>query len=110
MVILENGQIITDLYTKPTDKHIYVDRNSSHPSNVKKSLPCGLGIRIQRICSRDSDNFKQREKFKSYIRKSGYCSNFIETQLTKVDKLKRSDLLQYKQNNNKQKRVPRVVT
>ena len=27
MVILEKGQIITNLYTKPTDKHIYVDRN-----------------------------------------------------------------------------------
>ena len=44
MVILENGQIITDLYTKPTDKHIYVDRKSSHPSNVKKLLPLVMDL------------------------------------------------------------------
>ena len=110
MVILENGQIITDLYTKPTDKHIYVDRKSSHPTNVKKSLPYGLGIRLKRICSRDSDYIKRRGELKCYLRKRGYSSNFIETQLIKVDKLKRSDLLQYKQTNNKQKRVPLVVT
>ena len=110
MVILENGHIITDLYTKPTDKHIYVDRKSSHPSNVKKSLPYGLGIRLRRICSRDSDYIKRRGELKSYLRKRGYSSKFIETQLTKVDRLKRSDLLQYKQKNNNQKRVPLVVT
>ena len=49
-------------------------------------------------------------ELKCYLRKRGYSSNFIETQLIKVDKFKRSDLLQYKQTNNKQKRVPLVVT
>ena len=46
MVILENGQIITDLYTNPTDKHINVDKKSSHPSNVKKYLPYRFGKHI----------------------------------------------------------------
>ena len=85
MVILEKGKIITDLYTKPTDKHIYVDRKSSHPLSVKKSLPYGLGIRLRRICSRESDYLKRRQELKSYLRKREYSSAFIERQLVKVD-------------------------
>ena len=110
MVILEKGQIITDLYTKPTDKHIYVDRKSSHPLSVKKSLPYGLGIRLRRICSRESDYLKRKGVLKSYLRKRGYSSTFIESQLVKVDKMDRSDLLVYKDKKKNQNRVPLVVT
>lgn len=31
----EEGKLVTDLYTKPTDKHLYVNCNC-HPENVKK--------------------------------------------------------------------------
>ena len=110
IVILEKGQIFTDLYTKPTDKHIYVDRKSNHPLSVKKSLPYGLGIRLRRICSRESDYLKRRQELKLYLRKRGYSSAFIERQLVKVDKLKRSDLLSYKPKKQNQNRVPLVVT
>jgi hypothetical protein len=36
---------ITDLYTKPTDKHLYLHINSSHPESTKKSIPYGLALR-----------------------------------------------------------------
>ena len=110
MVILEKGQIITDLYTKPTDRYIYVDRKSSHPLSVKKSLPYSLGIRLRRICSRESDYLKRRGELKSYLQKRGHSSTFIESQLVKVDKMDRSDLLVYKDKKKNQNRVPLVVT
>ncbi|KAH3733520.1 hypothetical protein DPMN_039949 [Dreissena polymorpha] len=33
---IRNGRLQTDLYTKPTDKHLYLHRNSSHPESTKK--------------------------------------------------------------------------
>ena len=110
MVILDDGSIETDLFTKPTDKHIYVNKNSNHPASVKKSLPYGLGIRIGRICSRESDYVSRRKELKSYLRKRGYSSRFIEGQLEKVDKMKRSDLLSYKPKEKNKDRVPFVIT
>ena len=50
-ILLENDKITTDLYSKPTDKHQYVQYASDHPTNVKKAIPYGLGIRLRRICS-----------------------------------------------------------
>ena len=89
---------------------IYVQKNSNPPASVKKSLPYGLGIRIRRICSRESDYIKRRKELKSHLRKRGYSSRFIEGQLQKVDKIDRSDLLTYKTKEEKNDRVSLVIT
>ena len=64
----------------------------------------------RRICSRESDYLKRRGELKSYIRKRGYSSKFIESQQVKVDKMDRSDLLVYKDKKKNQNRVPLVET
>ncbi|KAH3809194.1 hypothetical protein DPMN_137555 [Dreissena polymorpha] len=33
---IRNGRLQTDLYTKPTDKHLYLHKDSSHPESTKK--------------------------------------------------------------------------
>ena len=38
-VYLKDGQIGTDLYTKPTDKHQYLHVDSCHPFHCKASIP-----------------------------------------------------------------------
>ena len=110
MVIIDGDRIETDLYTKPTDKHIYVQSKSNHPKSVKKSLPYGLALRIKRICSRERDYLKHREELKAHLRKRGYSSRFLEFQICKVDKLERSNLLQYRKQKKTNERVPLVIT
>ena len=39
IVRLENDQIKTDLYVKPTDKHQYLRTESCHPIHCKASIP-----------------------------------------------------------------------
>lgn len=108
-ISIEKGFLSTDLYSKPTDKHMYLNKKSSHPESTKKSIPFGLGIRARRICSTDEGYFKQREKIKTNLRKCGYSNKDVEDQLAKVDKLNRSDLLNYRKNNKKCNRVPFVL-
>ena len=50
-VINSNGKISTDLYTKPTDTHQYLNWTSCHPRHTKTSIPYSLALRLRRICS-----------------------------------------------------------
>ncbi len=53
MVVKRGGIVETDLYCKPTDTHQYLQRGSCHPWHVKKAIPYGQALRIQRISSDD---------------------------------------------------------
>ena len=111
LIKIQDGIISTDLYTKPTDKHQYVQFKSNHPSTMKKSIPYGLGIRIKRICSNAENYTKQRFILKKQLIERGYSGRCIENQLQRVDNLDREELLQrkaaVKPNSD---RVPLVVT
>ena len=48
-VILENGKLTTDLYSKSTDKHQLLYSTSCHPKHTKTSLPYCLALCVRRI-------------------------------------------------------------
>ena len=110
LVKLENGHLYTDLYVKPSDKQLYLNSSSNHPPNTKKGLAYGLGLRIRRICEKESDYLQHRQELKLQLRRRGYSGKLIETQLRKVDKLDRDELLGMKRQDKNAKRVPLVVT
>ena len=49
------GGLNTDLYTKPTDAHAYLQYESCHPPHIKKSLPYSQAIRLCRICNKQDE-------------------------------------------------------
>ena len=70
-VLLEDGKITTDLYTKPTYEHQYLLHSSCHPSYTKTAIPFSLALRLRRICSPD-ETFKRRtDELKSFLDKRG---------------------------------------
>ena len=103
--------IETDLYTKPTDQHLYLHSNSDHPSSMKQAIPYGLGIRLRRICSDDKSYGGNRKVLKEQLYKRGYKKSQVERQLKKVDSLERDDLLnQIHVNEQRHDRLPLVLT
>jgi len=64
-VYLKDGHIQTDLYTKPTDTHQYLDTRSCHPRHCKTAIPYSQALRLRRICSEEM-NFKKRLKELNY--------------------------------------------
>jgi len=105
-----HGVVTTDLYTKPTDKHMYVNCKSDHPNNVKKAIPYGLGIRLKRICSKEEDYTRHRQQLKKHLRKRGYSRKFVEQQLKKADQKDREGLLHNTRKKERMERVPLVLT
>ena len=109
LVRLKDGRLETDLYSKPTDKHLYLQSKSSHPPHTKNAVPYGLGIRIKRICQNEDDYQTRRKELKAQLRKRGYSGKHIEGQLRRVDTIPREQLLHYI-GKNKSGRVPLVLT
>ena len=48
---LVDGFIHTDIYSKPTNNHIYLWHNSAHPAHCTKAIPYGVATRVRRNCS-----------------------------------------------------------
>ena len=71
-IILENGKLTTDLYSKPTDKHQYLYSTSCHPKHTKTSLPYCLALRLRRICSTDILFQKRANEMKHHLLQRGY--------------------------------------
>ncbi|KAH3821923.1 hypothetical protein DPMN_123691 [Dreissena polymorpha] len=91
----------------PTDKQLYIRKDSCKPPSSKRSFAYGLGLRTRRICEQEEDYKKHRNDLKLQLRRRGNSGKFVEGQLQKVDALSRTDVLG---KNTQNDRVPLVVT
>ena len=64
---LVDGFIQTDVYSKPTDSHLYLSPSSAHPKHVFKAIPFGVASRLRRNCSEDNFLKKRLEEYKGYL-------------------------------------------
>ena len=95
-VKLIDGKIETDLYSKPTDCHNYLQWNSCHPRSTKKGIPYSQALRLRRICSNPIDFTKRLHMLEGYFRKGGYPPKYIKPAFLGVKAIPRLDTLQYK--------------
>ena len=106
---VKEGNMTTDVYSKPTDKHQYLSPSSCHPKHCFKSIPFSQAIRVKRICS-TVETIKQRlGDLRHHLKKRGYNDKVIESGFSKASEINRNDLLVYKEKKIN-KRVPLVLT
>ena len=69
---LVEGELMTDLFVKPTDTHQFLDPSSSHPYHCKKGIPYSQALRLNRICS-DNESFDKRcDDLEGWLMERGY--------------------------------------
>ena len=95
-VITENGKLVFNLYTKPTDSHLYLRWSSCHLIHTKRNLPYSLSLRIRRICTKISDFEKHAKELKLYLLARGYKLKNIKDSINKARKLSRNEILNSK--------------
>ena len=105
---LQNGYIVTDIYSKPTDSHLYLPFSSSHPNHCKRAIPYGVALRIKRNCSNNIFLEKRCQEYKSYLKQQQYNSNLVDKQFNKAMELERSEILKTK-TKTKKKTFPLVL-
>ena len=108
-VILENGKLTTDLYSKPTDKHQYLYSTSCHPRHTKTSLPYCLALRLRRICSTDTLFQKRTHEMKHHLLQRGYKKGCTQDAINKASSVTREKALTNKRSQKILKRVPFVI-
>ena len=50
-IYIEQSKLHTRLYTKPTDRHMYLNYFSEHPISLKKFIPYSQILRLKKIHS-----------------------------------------------------------
>ena len=93
---IQNGQIETTLYRKPTDRNQYLMPSSCHPRQTTKSIPYSLATRIIRICSNPQDRNKELEILKQNLLERDYKIETIERAIEKAKLIPRFQLLKPK--------------
>ena len=106
---LVDGFIQTDVYSKPTDSHLYLPPSSAHPRHVFKAIPFGVASRLRRNCSEDAFLTKRLEEYKGYLVDQGYPKDLVSNGFSKAAKIPRTDLLKPKAKDSK-KIFPFVLT
>ena len=106
---VKEGNMTTDLYSKPTDKHQYLSPSSCHPKHCFKSIPFSQAIRVKRICSTVETTKQRLGDLRHHLKKRGYNDKVIESGFSKASEINRNDLLEYKEKKIN-KRVPLVLT
>ena len=109
-VILDNGKIKTDLYTKPTDTHQYLNWTSCHPRHTKAAIPYSLALRLRRICSENNFFEKRARELFNILLDRGYKPKHIKQSIARARQTTRREALRIDSNTDNTERVPLVVT
>ena len=105
----DNGNINTDLYTKPTDTHQYLHRRSCHPYRCMSTIPYSQALRLRRICSEDDNYLFRTKELATFLTNRGYEKSEVQQQIDRATNIERLQTL--KASNRKTlERVPMVVT
>ena len=105
---LRDGFIITDIYAKPTDSHLYLPFYSSHPPHCKRAIPYGVALRIKRNCSTDEFLQNRQDEYKGYLKSQNYPGDPVDKQFQKALRIPRPELLT-KKNKSDKKVFPLVL-
>ena len=87
------NRLKTDLYSKPTDTHQFLEFSSCHPFHTKRSIPYSQTLRLRRICSEDKDFYKRVAELKGYLKTRGYDMAMVEKQVLEAMRISRDEAL-----------------
>ena len=90
---IRSGQIVTDLYRKPTDRNQYLLTSSCHPAHVTNNIPFSLALRIVRICSDTASRDSRLDELKSLLLSRNYKPGIINAAMEKAKSIPRSEAL-----------------
>lgn len=92
----DKNEICTSLYTKPMNKHKYLQASSNHPIHLKNSLFFSQGLRVVRICSSFSDRLSHLMLMYKKFLDRGYNTKVLYQTLTNLCTYSRDNALKPK--------------
>ena len=69
---IKNGKIVTSLYEKPMNLHLYIPPHSAHPPGLLPGIVYGTLFRIHTLCSDNEDKQLRTRLFFQRLKARGY--------------------------------------
>ena len=91
-----NRELITTLYNKPTDTHLYLHYTSAHQDSILTKGPYSQYLRLRRICSLDEDFRTNAKNLTGYYLKRGYPLNSLKKHFQRANTFTQDQLLEVK--------------
>ena len=88
-ITLLDNKLETSIYSKPTDAHIYLNANSSHPRSQIRGIAKGVALRLRRICSQDRDFQEKSKLYSKFLIDCGHDSNHVYNAFKEVESMTR---------------------
>ena len=101
-----NMELKSTIYTKPTDKKLYLNFASNHTLHTKKSIPFSQLLRLKRIVSDPIELKTQITLMTNAFRLRNYPEVVLNNALIKLEKIDRDTLFKYK---TKVKKIDRPI-
>ena len=90
---IENNQLHTRVYHKPTDNKQYLHYTSCHPLQQKNAIPYGLLVRAKRICTKEEHFIMEAKTTINKLRDRKYPESILTRAVNKILQVTRTQLL-----------------
>ena len=87
---IKEGQIILDLYRKPTDRNKYLLPDSFHSYSIIENIPLSLAIRITRICTEPYTREQRYSELKELLIDRNYPAGLVNSAIAKTRSIPRA--------------------
>ena len=87
LIILEKGEITTDIFYKATDTHQYLNFYSCHPSHTKRNIPYCMARRICTIVTKDEIRTVRLQELEDFLLQQNYPEKLVDDGIKKAKEL-----------------------
>lgn len=91
LIAIVDNKLVTSVYSKPTDTHVYLNAMSSHPKSQIRGIAKGVALRLRRICSEDSDFHAKSKIYAQYLIDCGHNSAYVNRVFEEVGAMTRAE-------------------
>ena len=81
---LVEGELMTDLFIKPTNAYQFLDPSSSHPYHCNKGIPYSQALRLNRIYSDNKSFDKRCNDLEQWLMERGYNGKMIRKRILRA--------------------------
>ena len=89
-ISVSSNKLMTTVYSKPTDSHLYLHSTSCHKSSSINGIPKGGALRLRRICSTTQEYQNKAKEYSSYLVARGHNPKTVKSTFDKIEKVSRS--------------------
>ena len=85
-ISVSGNKLMTTVYSKPTDSHLYLHSTSCHKSSSINGIQKGVVLRLGRICSTTKEYQNKAKEYSSYLVARGHNPKAVKSTFDKIEK------------------------